>query len=237
MSNAQRLINTIKEKDIKPTPRVWFKVREILTWAGFWGAAMLGALAFSIILFSIQQTDFFILQHLKHSRLEAFLALLPFIWIAFLTFFLVLSMYIIRRSERGYKFRLVQMAGYSFALSVLLGTTFFLAGGAQKLEQAFALRVSIYESIQEKKVQMWTMPEQGYLSGVIASVQERTLALTGFDGVSWEVTYDSAFIAPVVLLEPGEEIKLTGVITGNRLFRADSIRPWGGAGFRGRNGR
>lgn len=234
MKTSQRLIESIKARQIKPAPKAFFRIREGLTWAAFILAVFLGALAFSVILFSIQQTEFYILRHLSHSRLEMFLGILPFAWIAFLAFFLALSIFSFRKSERGYKFRMIQLAGYSFAFSVLLGTVFFLAGGAQRIEHAFALRVAIYESMQEKKARIWSMPEQGYLSGVIESSGPDEFKIKAFDDKIWTISYADAFIAPVLLLEPGEIIKLSGKMTASDRFEADTIRPYGGPEFRGR---
>lgn len=232
MKNSERLIQTIKERRIRPVPKFFFTGRELLLWGAFALSALLGAAAFSVILFSIQQTDFYLLQHSSHSRLEMLLSWLPFVWIAFLLVFLGLSMFSFRNSRRGYKWRLTQLAAYSFGFSVLLGTLFFLAGGAARLERAFDVRVSIYQSMEEKKVKIWSMPEQGYLSGVIETVEGEEMTLRDFEGKTWTVAISRAFVAPVLALDAGEQVKMTGRMTSEGRFEAEAIRPWGGAGFR-----
>lgn len=232
MKNSERLIQTIRERRIVPVPKAFFTGKEMLLWFVFAISALLGAAAFSVILFSIQQTDFYLLQHSSHSRLEMLLSLLPFVWIAFLFVFLGLSMFSFRNSRRGYKWRLTQLAGYSFGFSVLLGTAFFLAGGAARLERAFDVRVSIYQSMEEKKVKIWSMPEQGYLSGVIESVADEEMTIRDFEGKTWIIGISKAFVAPVLALNKGEQVKMTGKMTATGRFEADGIRPWGGPGFR-----
>lgn len=236
MKPSEKLIQKIREEQAEPAPRWHFAVKNRLVWAAFGLAVVLGALAFSVILFAIQQTEFNIVSHLSHSGLELFLGLLPFFWIALLVVFLLVAMYSVQYSRRGYKFTLARLVGYSAALSILLGTLFFIGGGAQRLEQAFALNVSIYESVQEKKIKLWSMPEEGYLSGEIVETEMGAFRLKDFQGKEWTVWYEGAFIPPVVLLERGEKVKLVGEVAEEGVFAASEVRPWGGAGSRMRRG-
>ena len=56
-------------------------------------------------------------------------------------------------------------------MSVALGTFFFLAGGSSRLEKAFATNVLNYESIEERKIQVWNQPKEGLLAGKITGYQ------------------------------------------------------------------
>ena len=71
-------------------------------------------------------------------------------------------------------------------------------------------------------------PEAGLLSGTIDRMDDQTLRLIDFSGGKWEVTYEGAFIAPVLDLQAGEQIKIVGSLTKKDSFHADEIRPWGG---------
>ena len=46
---------------------------------------------------------------------------------------------------------------------------------------------------------------------------------------------EDAFIAPIIFLEKGEMIKLTGKMKASDKFQAEEIRPWGGPGTQQRN--
>lgn len=234
MANKKNIIDRIRKEGVKPIPKSYFKLKNISLWLLFIFGVFIGAIAFSIILFSIQQTDFDLLSHIRHSKLEFLLALLPFFWIVLLIIFLTLSILGIKNSRRGYKHSPSKLVGVSTALSVLLGTLFFITGGAQKLERAFAIRVSIYKSIEEKKTKIWSMPEEGYLSGEIQSVSDDTLYILDFKNNEWRILYGAAFIPPVVSLEQGEKLKFIGKIVSKAIFRADDLLPWGGRGMRER---
>jgi hypothetical protein len=230
MDNLKKIIDKIKSEKIAPIPRWHFLLKNGMVWTAFVLAVVLGALAFSIVLFAIQQTDFNLISHMSHSKLEFFLGLLPFFWILSLVVFLVVAIYSIQYSKRGYKFTISRLVGISSALSILLGTLFFIGGGAGKLENAFAIKMGLYESLNEKKINIWMNPEEGLLCGTITSIEENVLYMEDFDNNTWEIHYKEAFIAPSVLFEQNVKIKLTGKVTGQEKFQAEEIRPWGGPG-------
>ncbi|MBK8554373.1 MAG: hypothetical protein IPL65_00745 [Lewinellaceae bacterium] len=235
MKDSEKLIQTIREKNIQPVPKHFFTLKNAAAWLGFLLAVLLGALAFSVVLFCIQQTDFNLFSHLGHSRLEFFLGLLPVFWILFLMLALVLAMVSIRKTGKGYKFSITRLAAFTTAFSILAGTLLFIAGGGRALEHAFELNVNLYESVQEKKVKLWSQPEQGYLSGTILSSDATSILIEDFSNQQWEMHYDSAFVAPVLTLEKGQKIKAIGKMLGKGQFEAREIRPWGGMGLRQKN--
>jgi hypothetical protein len=236
MKPSDKLVKRIMEEQPEPVQKWRYVFKNKSVWIAFSLAVVLGALSFSVILFAIQQTDFDIISHMSHSPLELLLGLLPFLWIIFLIISILVAMYTLRFSRKGYKFTFTRLVGYSAALSILVGTIFFISGGARKLEQAFAIHVSIYQSIQEKKILLWSMPEEGYLAGEIENVEMNSLLIKDFEGKSWIVYYKDAFIPPVVLLERNEIVKLIGHMDNDREFTASEVRPWGGRRY-GRNNR
>lgn len=229
MERSKQLMAQIRESGIRPRPKWQVELEKTLLTGGFVLSVVLGAIAFSIVLFAIQQADFELLDHVGHSRLEALLALLPMLWIVLLILAVLVAMYGIRYSERGYKFTLARQLGYSAVLSILLGTLGFVFGGARVLEHTFDTELSLYESMQEKKVRLWMAPEEGRIAGRIIAVKKGELQLQDFSGNSWVVRTEGAFVAPIVQLERGAEIKLLGTQTGSTEFLATDIRPWQGS--------
>jgi hypothetical protein len=228
MDNAEKIIEMIREKEMKPKARWRFTTKNSLSWATFIIAVLFGAMAFSVILFAIQQSDFSLIAHMSHSIFEFMLGLIPLIWIIFLIIFLVMAIFSIKNSRKGYKFTSLSLAGFCAALSILAGTLFFISGGASWLENAFATTVRQYDSIEERKTKVWTMPEDGYLSGIILSVGDTTFEMEDFNGKSWTIEFREADIVPSISIVDGEKIKMTGNMTSDDAFKADKIRPWGG---------
>ncbi len=232
MANFDELLKKIQNEEIKQTPKWQFDLMNISSIAFFLLFVVIGAISFSIILFSIQQTDFELLSHMGHSKLEAFLSILPFIWLVLLVAFVLGSIYALYKSKKGYKFTFTKLIGFSVGLSVLFGTMFFIGGGAGWFENAFALRAGFYESIQNKKEKIWQNPDKGNIAGYIQNTNGHIIELKDFDGKLWEIDIDTAFIPPSVFLEKGEKIKVSGKIISDNKFNAEGLYPWGGKGMR-----
>ena len=228
MQESKKIIEKIKKENIRQKPKWHFVVPNILIWLGFVILVFVGAAAFSVVLLSIQQTDFNLISHMSHSRVELFLGLLPFFWIVIVLIFLFGALIIFKKSKKGYKFGWPRLLGLSTAASMLLGTLFFIGGGSGWLENTFAEKVSYYESLHEKKQKIWMKPEEGFLSGTIEKVDGDRLELIDFNNKKWDIDYGDAFIAPPVLLNKGEQVKLIGEITGANTFQVKEMRPWQG---------
>ncbi len=228
MSSADKLMKKINEDNLKPVLKNSFQSMSWLTFLLLFLSTVLGSVAFSIILFAIQQVDFQPLEHIAHSTIEFALAIIPSVWILTLIIALLMSIFSIRYSKKGYKFTLAGKILYSALFSILLGTFIFLYGGAESFERIFALKVERYESVLEKKKSLWSLPEQGFIGGKILSVETDILMLESFDKKTWIVNYKNAFISRIVLLERGEQIKIVGKLTADGHFEAEEIKPWGG---------
>ena len=88
MGDADRLIERIKEHEIKQKPAWQFRGMNLLAWISYVLFVVFGAIASSIIFFAIQQSEFNMLEHMNHSRVEWLLSLVPIIWLFFIILFL-----------------------------------------------------------------------------------------------------------------------------------------------------
>ncbi|MBK8671410.1 MAG: hypothetical protein IPN89_19015 [Saprospiraceae bacterium] len=226
MNNAQKIIDKIKGENIQPRPEWSFASAEYIKWGAFMLFISIGSISFSIILFAISVNGFDMLQHFKHSKLESILVILPILWLATLILFLGGSIVSIMHTGRAYKYSFGKWVGLSTGISIAIGTLFFITGGAKWLEHKFETNIESYESIQEKKTAIWSQPELGTLSGEIVEVAGDTLYIKDFKSRFWTIDISSAFIAPKVVMETTEQIKLNGKKTGDAIFKADQIKPW-----------
>ncbi len=226
MEVKRTILDKIKEENVRQRPKWYFKVIQFITMACYFACILIGAASFSVILFSLQQTDFNVLSHLSHSKLELLLGLLPIFWMATLLVFIILSIVVFRKSPRGYKYHWIKLFGFNTLASIIIGTLFFIVGGGHQLEHAFAEKVSSYESIHEMKIKTWMQPDKGFLAGKILSIEGTRLQLEDFDGKKWNIAFPEAFVAGRVTLEVGSEIKLIGKMSGDVQFTASEIRPW-----------
>lgn len=226
MNNFDKIINTIEKENITPKPKWFFLSKNLTFWVIFVVALFIGSIAFSIVLFSIQQTDFLLLKHIQHSSIEAVLALLPYFWLIALFIFTFIGFFSFKKFKKAYKYSWFSILGVNILMSVNIGTLLFLSGGAQFLENTFANQVEIYQSVEEQKLKHWMNPDEGYLAGEIIESKTDTLIVKDFSDNKWLITYHDIFIPPILELESGEKIKIMGKKQSETHFSAQEIRPW-----------
>jgi len=230
MEKSDELFDKIKSQKLQQKPKWYFQFKNTFFWGVFIAFILLGSISFSVILFAIQQADFDLIQHLSHSFLEFILGIAPILWLVLLILGLIIAMLGIRNSKKGYKFTFGNMIAFSFGFSILLGTLFFIGGGAQYLENSFATEFSNYHSIESMKINRWTNPSEGYLSGTILNLYDDEMEIEDFNQKRWHIDIRDAQLKGKKKLEIGKKIKFIGAQTGKDQFKASEIRHWGGKG-------
>lgn len=228
MNNPDKLIDRIKKENIRQVPKWYFQWKKGAVWTSYIFFLLIGSISFSVVLFTIQQSEFALLSHINDSFLELILVLLPILWLILLILFLAGSILSAKNSDKGYKLSFGKWLALSTGLSIVAGTLFFISGGAQWVENSFANQVELYQSVQEKKISIWSQPENGTLSGEVLSADEGQLQIRDFSGSVWTIVLpEEVFIAPRALLEKGQFLKINGTILEDHRFEATEIRPWG----------
>jgi len=231
IKKSQKLINKIISEHIKPSPRWHFVFKNYIFWIVFFMFIIFGGIAFSIILYAVAESDLNLFMSLSHSRIQFLIASLPFLWILFLIIFLIISIFVIRRTRTGYRYPLLKILSINIVISILLGVTFFYTGGAERMEQIFAENIPVYKGIEENKISRWSDPESGSLAGVIIEGSNEIILIEDFSGKKWEIDIKEIIINQRVSLEIGGKIKIIGEILEDNIFAAQEIRSWEGWGL------
>ncbi|MEA2098098.1 MAG: hypothetical protein U9P70_03435 [Patescibacteria group bacterium] len=231
MKNSQKLLEKIQSEKITQKPRKQFIFKNIFFWTLFIFSIAIGGLSFSVILFAFNQTDFDLLSHVPNSKIELLLGLLPFFWIISCFIFLLISIFGIRHTKTGYRYSPLLVFGSSIVLSIILGIIFFFAGGGEKMERIFSKNISVYKSLEERKISRWSRPEDGFLSGKIVK-KEENLIIEDWNEKEWRIDFENAVIKGRLSLEKNEKIKMIGEISKDNIFIATQIGPWERTGKR-----
>jgi len=233
MENSQKLLQRIKTEKIVPKSKSRFIIKNIIFWIIFIISLIIGGLAVSIILFAFIENELDLINNFTGSKLKMFLSFLPIFWIISAIIFLVLSIFGVRYTKTGYRYSPFLIISINIILSIILGITFYFTGGAKTIEQLFAKNISIYNSVEEKKVALWSNPEQGFLSGKIIEKNKENdfFTLEDFNQKKWKIEFKNADIKNRVTIQEKEQIKIIGKISQDDIFIAKEIRPWEGQGM------
>ncbi len=223
MKNSLKLLNKIQLKKITPISKINFIIKNLSFWTILIFSIILWGLAFSIILFSLTQTEFDLLSHVSNSKIEFFLTLLPVFWIVLCIIFFFISKFWFKHIKQWYKYQPLTIFSIIILLSVIIGSLFFFTNWSEKLERIFSDRMPFYHWLEEKRNKRWSMAEQWFLAGTIIEKNENLLILS-LRWKTWKVDIQNADIKHKVKLELNEKIKIIGKIVNKNEFTAKEIR-------------
>jgi hypothetical protein len=221
MKNSQKLINRIEKNGTKPKPKWVFILSDILLWALYAISILLGGISFSVILLAFGESD---------MGLKYMFQILPIIWVITIFLFFGLAYVGIKKTKRGYKYRIHWLISANLLASIVIGAVVHLAGLSASFERGFAHEFSGYHGIEERKVELWSQPENGYLAGTVMDNTDQ-LIINDLGGIEWQVDITHAQIRGRASINTGAMIKIIGQKSAEYQFVADEIRPWEGRGM------
>ncbi len=228
---SKSIAGKIKKEEIQPDPHWKFLLKHGSFWGLFAGALLIGAVAFSVILFVFSEADFELLQHVTRGRFGGAITHLLVFWGIFFGIFLGLAFYGARHTKKGYRFPLWKLVSANVLGSIILGGIAYGFGGAEHFEHSIGKRIPGYTMFEHHQTEMWSQPEDGLLAGTIVEITEETiLILEDLGEKKWEVSLilkrpmDRGIRTDKKLI--GRKIKLIGTKTSDSTFEANRILPW-----------
>ncbi|MGD9158006.1 MAG: hypothetical protein PVG39_06340 [Desulfobacteraceae bacterium] len=231
-------LGKIKEQGIVPRTKGYFLLKQSTVWGLFLLSVILGSIAASAAIFQINNTEWELFRHYRHSILEFILLFIPCFWVLFLAGFSVVAYYYFRRTQSGYRYRTVTVVALSVLLSVIVGAVLYAAGFSERLESVFEEKLPFYRGVTDHNRMVWMSPDKGLLAGKIIGIpEEGMIRLKDLDGEEWNVITNGATWRGRLIPAIDLEIKLLGTRTGKDSFKAQEVRPWFGRRKQGGKGR
>jgi len=210
-SISDTTLKLINKKHLKPIPRWEFIAKNWGLWIALILCLLLLVLGFALSIFGVVDN-----------------IIVPYLWLFIAIIFFVLSYLLFQKTKRAYHFPHWQIIIVMTALALILGTTFFKIGLARRLDSSLENRLPLYRHVVPMKLQAWSRPELGYLSGTITKIiDDSNFEITDFSGKSWQISGSNSTIKGRLRLELGTEVKIIGSQSSKNTFIFSEIRPWG----------
>ncbi len=218
------ILDTIKEKKIKPKSKLTFLLKDYVVWAFGFLSLIFGSIAVSLIIYLVKNNDWDVYTELSGSLLEFVLLTMPYFWIVFLLVFILVINYNIKHTKKGYKFSLPVILSSSMFASILLGTLFFNLGLGQALDDVLGEKVSFYDTIINPRMRIWNNPESGRLVGmIIEKVSKDEFKLLDRQEKEWLINIMNAKTPIEAEMECGCPVKLTGEMEKENYFIVEQV--------------
>ncbi len=236
-NKAEKILKNIKEKKIKPKAKWLFLVRNYLVWLMFGLAIFIGAIATSVIIFSLTSNDWDLYKVLEKNFVSFAIISIPYIWVIVLILFSLLSYFNYKHTKTGYRVEPIKTISLSVVLSIVLGSVLFMGGFGEFIDYKLSKDIPYYEKMMAQRQLIWNNPEKGLLAGKIIEMNNKNdFYINSLSGEKWHIIGNDILWKGRANGKEGEKIKIIGRIMGDKVFVAEEIRPWFGRGFGAHSG-
>lgn len=229
MNKAKKILQNIRDRKIKPRSRWIFLLKNYLIWLIFGVAIFVGAIATSVIIFSLTNNDWDLYKILDKSLISYVVMSFPYIWVIILIIFSLLSFLNYKYTKTGYRIEPIKIISMNVFLSVFLGSILFVGGFGEFIDYKLSKDIPYYEKMMAQRQLIWDNPENGLLAGEIINIaSEKDFYIRSLSGKKWHIIGNSILWKRHASNNEGTKIKIIGRILGNDVFVAQEIRPWTG---------
>lgn len=226
---AERVFDRINTEHVHPRPRWAFLFEDYFFWGLGAVAVVLGAFAFSAIIYELQNADW---QYafITHSDIFSFFVdAAPFIWITVLALFIGIGYLNVRRTKHGYRYPLAVIALGAVLASLALGSALYERGIGRIVEEATG-NTPLFRTIEAKQQAWWLSPDRGLLGGtVIRSASDvSSFELRDFTGAVWLIDASDLNPHDLAAVARGGRVHVVGVptVATSSAFHACFVFPW-----------
>jgi len=219
------LENKILEKiqEVKPVPKAYFIVKNLLLWVFWFISIIIGSLAFSVISHMITNNDWDLYKYTSDNFLAFTLSTLPYLWIFLMIVFIAFAYINFVNTKGAYRYKVRRIIISSVMLSILFGFGFSYAQIGERIDKILSKTIPQYKMAKDsKESKFWNNPAKGILSGDIQSVNEQGFVLKCCCGYDWDITgvdarpyFDNGIT----------KVRVVGEKLEGRNFKAYDIRP------------
>lgn len=230
---GESALEIIKQKKISPKSKWQCLLYGRMAWALSLVFIVIGALAFSVVIYMVKNNDWDMYSHLGDSLVEFIIVTLPYFWIVLLILLICLAFFSSKFTEKGYRYRLVTLLSVGLLLNIGLGIIFYSIGFGRVIDSYLEDKVPVYNYMLINKAKMWTQPEKGLLAGLIISADKDQLIIKDYKGNLWNIELaENIIIKGRIEIVVGLKINIVGEKQDNNNFLAKEIRPLLGRGLR-----
>lgn len=217
--------------EVCPRSKTFFKTREYAVWLLWMVSVMVGALAIAVTFFVFTHRQYAIYEATHDNFFTFMVDVLPLLWIIVFGVMVVVAVYNLRHTKRGYKYPLWQIFLSSMVLSLAGGATLHLFGLGYSADHMLGQKMDMYTSQDKLEEKMWQNPKEGRLLGQFEGPvrpPSTLMAFTDVTGEEWQINVSELSLAEQELIERHENIRLLGKISDNEMsvFHSCGAFPW-----------
>ncbi len=206
----------IKEGNVRPISRSIFLLRKISIWFLLAISTIFGSYAFAFFFLKTLYIDFDNWNYFASSYNQFLISNIPIIWAILFIISLLLVFYLFKKTNKGYKYSIVFVAGISLIISFSLGIA---------LSKVLAQRGYFLDQFENERLVNWTDPQSGRLSGEVLFIDRQYMLIRDIQDGVWNVNTSYLLDNSKEVLQNNQLISIAGRYDYQNNFTACQIIP------------
>ncbi len=224
---TKKTLAAITERHIQPVPFWVGWLENSAYWIGGVVLVVLSALVMSVSWHTLFEIDWNAYLRADFSWWQMILSGVPLFSFFVLMIFLWMSVLLLHRTRRGYRYPMLLLVGIFFSTSLVFG--YFLEGSPlDEPTEHFLLTALpgagnfLIPSVERQ----WSQPERGLLGGTVLSADATHLQLLDASQRLWSVDFSQVHFSPDTRADSYQDVKVIGNQEKEGEFRAKEIIEW-----------
>jgi hypothetical protein len=225
------VMSRIECGEVCPRSKRFFQTRECAVWFLWAVSVVIGALAVAVTFFVFTHRQYALYEATHENFFTFMVEVLPLLWIVVFGVMVLVAVYNMRHTKRGYKYPLWQIFSSSMVLSLAGGAALHLFGLGYSTDHMLGQKMDMYNSQEKIEQKMWQNPKEGRLLGHFEGPLPPPSTLVVFKdvaGVQWQVNVNELSDSEKGFMERQENVRLLGNVTDDNLkvFYSCGAFPW-----------
>jgi hypothetical protein len=227
---SSSVLNRITQENVEQVPRWQFLLSEYTIWI-VWGASVLvGAVAFSVMLFVLMHSGFAFVEATHRDTLHFLIEVMPYLWILVFIAMGMFAQYNLRNTKHGYRYTLWQILLSSILFSLIGGIVLHMLGIGYLVDTQAGRNFAFYPALEKMETRIWQAPQSGRLVGryQVGSEIDSSVIFKDVEGESW--TLNTLELNPIDMhnLYSGDKVRVLGIVSSTTKdhFHGCAVFPW-----------
>lgn len=225
----ERLFERIEMDHVCPRSRWFFHSRECVVWSLWLLSVVIGAFAVAVSFFVVMHSQYAFYEVTHDNFLTFLVEVLPYLWIIAFGVMVLVAVYNLRHTKRGYRYSVMTIVGSSVIVSVGGGIGLHMLGLGYSLDRELGMWMPVYKSQVAQERELWQAPGEGRLIGrQVAVGATNTVMFEDVTGTEWELDVAAMNETDLAILATKNEVRVLGLLatTGAPYFSGCGAFPW-----------
>jgi heme/copper-type cytochrome/quinol oxidase subunit 2 len=227
----QTVFERIEAEHVCPRSRLYFQSRECLVWTLWLMSVVVGSLAIAVSVFVVSHNQYALYEATHENFLTFLVDILPYLWLIVFGVMVLVAVYNLRHTKRGYRYPVPYILASSVVLSFAGGSALQFFGLGYTIDSMLGERMGMYTSLEKHEERVWQAPTNGRLLGRQVFVTVRptsTVVFADTTGQRWRLNVTELMERDRSLLSTEKRVRVLGTIVNDevKIFHACGVFPW-----------